>query len=80
MARSADEIDMRRALRQYRASNTVDQTILSAVQRRISGRLRQTNDRIRFDRAHPEMEMFYGRGRLAPAEVAALTARQKEAA
>ena len=80
MARSADELDMRRALRQYRLGNPVDPMILRGVQRRISGGLRQTNDRARFDRAHPEMGLFYGRGRLGPGEVSALTTRQKEVA
>lgn len=80
MARSADELDMRRALRQYRLSNAVDPAVLRAVQRRISGKLRQTNDRARFDRAHPEMSLFYGRGRLAPGEVAMVSGYQKKAA
>lgn len=78
-ARSADTLDMRRALRMYLGGNSVDPAIVAGVQRRISGRLRQTTDRTRFDRAHPEQDIFYGRGRLTPAEIASLAPQQKAA-
>ena len=79
LAPSAEELPMRRALRQYAAANQIDPEIYRGVHRRISGRMRQLNVRKRFDMQHPEMEVFYGRGRLTAAEAEMLSA-QRDAA
>lgn len=79
-ARSADELDMLRALRYYLATNTgLDGAVVAGVRQRINGRLRQVKAREMFDRAHPEQRIFYGSGKLTQAERAALLEMQKEA-
>jgi hypothetical protein len=73
IARSADEVDMNRALR--RVMEGSDPEIVRGVRRRIRGELRVAPDRSRLVKGDPVYGLVTGSGRLTAAEVEAINRR-----
>jgi hypothetical protein len=79
-ARSADRLDMLRALRYYLGTaDNLDGAVIAGVRKRINQHLSQLPVRERFSKAHPELNIFYGNGKLTKRDIDFLNARLAEA-
>lgn len=73
-SRRDDDLAKLKALRQVLAEGTWSAAAAKGARRSILGMLRERRDRERFARAHPEIVILTGRGRLAATMAAAISA------